>query len=399
MDPSNFGSFSSGGSFGGAGVSGTPNNGVAAGTNPTVNPEQSNPVSAQGFVGAQTVQPQMQSARPVIPGVRPRVGGGVQTGAQAQQQMQVMGSQTQAPIQQPMQFQSQMVSSGEGDVFLSGVEPKKSKKGLIVGIVVSALVLVGAGIYFVLQNSNNGVLVGSSTAETKTLLNKYSNYLLYQTESDEDVGNDVVTWPSNKIDDSLAVVDEGSKVMYFDTLISLFNVFSENYYNDVSFKKSLSEDELKLIDGLIDNNKSALEALKIYAITPNLSMEDMVGLYLEQGVNKMMGDVDSIYADLTLSGNQLISNYGAAKIDLASKVGELYLKYDSYGCINNGMLADDCVRNNAVGDTLISEQEALLTDVNNLDDMEWHMVNDVTGLSQMLYDCFYNTEGLDEKQN
>ena len=106
MDPSNFGSFSSGGNSGGANGINVPNNGVTSGANPIVNSLQVNPGQAQGFVGAQPIQ----SVQPIVSGPtqQPRT--------------------VQSPMQQPMQFQPQMVASGTGDILISSSQRKRKKK-------------------------------------------------------------------------------------------------------------------------------------------------------------------------------------------------------------------------------------------------------------------------------
>ncbi|MBQ2643354.1 hypothetical protein IJG11_00340 [Candidatus Saccharibacteria bacterium] len=130
MDPSNFGSFSSGGNFGGAGATGTQNGGVASGTDTIASPQQSAPVQAQGFVGVQVAQPQMV-AQPQAPG--------------------------------SMQFQPQVVSSSTEDVVLGGAGPKKSRRGVVVGVVIAGLVLIGLGVGAILSFNGDIMMSGLAT--------------------------------------------------------------------------------------------------------------------------------------------------------------------------------------------------------------------------------------------
>ena len=279
---------------------------------------------------------------------------------------------------------------------MSPTQSKKSRKGLVAGGISLVLILIVTGILLVSIGitNNNTTTVGSNS--TKDSFNQYSNYLLYQVESKEDLNEDIVTWPADKINENLALTNEQDKMEYFNTLITLFNTFSDNYYSDTNFQKTLNTDEIELVSGLIGNNKNALEALNTYAAVPNLSMEDMTSLYFANGSSEMIDYVSKIYADAMLSENAVVSNYGEAKINLANEIVELHKVYNSLGCINGGVLVDSCVENNIEDVNVVDKQASLADSVSNLDSIEWHMVNDVTGLSQMLYECFYGTEDDDE---
>ena len=73
-----------------------------------------------------------------------------------------------------------------------------------------------------------------------------------------------------------------------------------------------------------------------------------------------------------------------------------YDVYNSLGCISDNTLIDSCIENNKENAAAVSKQISLSESVNNLNNIEWHMINDVTGLSQMLYESFYGTENENE---
>lgn len=300
------------------------------------------------------------------------------------------------PPQSFQQFSNQSTPSNTGDVILSDASPQQSRKGPIIATIVclALLMIIGISVYFVIQN--NGNKITDDNVDTETSLNRYSSYLLYQVENKEKFNENLAMWPNDKINENLALPNEQNKVEYFDTLIALFNTFSDSYYSDVSLQETLNADKKELLNGLSDNNKSALEALRIYATIPNLSMEDMAILYFTNGGNGMIDYVNEIYADIVLSNNTIVSNYGESKINLAHEIVGLYDVYNSLGCISDNTLIDSCIENNKENAAAVSKQISLSESVNNLNNIEWHMINDVTGLSQMLYESFYGTENENE---
>ena len=98
---------------------------------------------------------------------QPIVSGGSQFGNQPQQSQPVI--QTSTP-QQPVPQMQGPISSGSGDIVLPTSE-KKSKKGLIIGVVVGAIVVLCVSVALILNFGN----FGSKQFDS---FNVFANYFL-----------------------------------------------------------------------------------------------------------------------------------------------------------------------------------------------------------------------------
>lgn len=307
-----------------------------------------------------------------------------------------------APVSPPTSTQSQFFAQptapNMGDVVLSDTPPQKPKKGLITAIIICLILLITAGItaYFITRSNNNAII--GDNADTAILLNRYSNYLLYGENSDS-VINDASAWSKDEIEKNLAS-DENTKAAYFNNLIDLHNKFSSQIYEVTNLAELESEsDETELLIGLLNNGSSALEALKLYAITPNLTMEEMVSSYFARGGSGMVTYIEETYADFINSDNQKIYSYGASKIGLANAVSNLYNEYANLGCISDQAqtLIEGCTETNDENEAITNNLKLIEDYLADLDDTEWHMTNDVVASSRMTYKTFYNIKDKNEE--
>ena len=310
MDPSNFGSFSSGGNSGGANGINVPNNGVTSGANPTVNSSQVNPGQAQGFVGAQPVRP----AQPVVSGPtqQPRT--------------------VQSPMQQPMQFQPQMVASGTGDILISSSQRKSPpKKKFIVSIVIVLVLIVIVSVVTFLWSNNVDITKSSTNIEDS--FNRYANYYFYGDEKDDD------SW--REFDSTKMTSYYYTYLQSADTYLDLFAKLKEKYklFQD----KIKSEFKSDLYDeSYIDYYGMLLDFVAKYYTEQPLTRVDILNAYLnggEESANKYIKESASQFEDI---GNFSDLNY----YDLSLKWGNenlLLIKlYERQGCLTLDSIDYSC---------------------------------------------------------
>ncbi len=147
----------------------------------------------------------------------------------------------------------QTISSDGGGVVLSGSQKEKGKKSWIIGIIVVVLMLTGA-LAFVLMPKNNA----DKTA--KQMLNEYSNFLLYGTESNEEITE--TDWSFAIIYDKMLYEDYDET--YFDSLISKYEAFKAVSLSELKEDGFESSDAYMLFAELTKNVGEYLTDSKIY---------------------------------------------------------------------------------------------------------------------------------------
>lgn len=314
-------------------------------------------------------------------------------------QLNSIASQPASPPQQTpppqffQQFSTQPTPSNTGDVIFGDTLPRQPRKGLIVTIITCLILFITAGIsvYLIVRNNNNAST--DSNADTKTLLNRYSNYLLYQTDSDASINNDIM-WSNDKILENLNI-DGDVKAAYFTNLVHLFDELSgeiKKKYNTQSEALSLDnqnenpeDDEGALISNLISNTDYSLETLKTYSELNRYSVVDMVEIFLSQGGEKLIEIVKNSYNNIVSSEYSQIREYTELEIKIATLVSEVYTEYTKAGCISNNEVTKNCLGNTAFPETHINNKALLNNYVSALDDVNYHITNDVVILSRELY--------------
>ena len=332
MDPSNFGSFSSGGNFGGTGATGTQNGGVASGTGTIASPQQSAPVQAQGFVGVQAAQPQMQQSGQV---------GAISGGARSQMiglqmaQPQIVQPQMAAQSQASgsMQFQPQVVSSSTEDVVLGGAGPKKSKKGVVVGVVIAVLVLVGVGVGAMLLSRKNTAVELLKSEDT---FNTYANYLLFGNATDVavDANLDDVRETVYALDCEDKTHSE-CKEFFEEAKILLDNFRSSDY------KGSLSEEYILEVEDYI----LLFDEYYSYIVFDVMDDDAVLARYMEDGYDGTIEYIEKYYNDLVNSDDAFLANYGGYEIERTKVIVDNIKELEQAGCIVNGQNDRACMEN------------------------------------------------------
>lgn len=346
-----------------------------------INPNNTQPTNNPG------IQQPVVSATTFAPSNT--TGGGQQLNRLAPQQPY---NQSFQQFQQPAQFPAQPITPTTNDIILSPTQSKKSKKWII--IVATSIILVATiSCIFLLFHKPSSK--SSSAADAKTSFNIYANYLLF--EKNDSNNPNIDTWSNDKILENLNS-DKNESAAYFSNLLNLFNEFSaeikkgDNNSNSDSQDEGLEDNDGLIIDGLINNTTSALETLKTYSELNRYSVVNMVEIFLSQGGERLIEIVRDSYNNITSSEYSQIREYIELEIKTAVLISDVYGEYINAGCINDGEIIKDCLGYATLSESYTSNKVLLDSYVSALDDIDYHITNDVVSLSQALYEELNVTE-------
>ena len=365
-------------------------------TQPTNNPGIQQPVVSA--TPQNTLNPQSQPTAPPSPQTfapsNTTGGGGQQLNRLAPQQQPY--NQPFQQFQQPAQFPAQPITPATNDIILSPTQSKKSRKWIII---VAASIILVATISCIFLLFHKPSSKSSSAADVKTSFNIYANYLLF--EKNDSNNPNIDTWSNDKILENLNS-NKNESTAYFSNLLNLFNEFSaeikkgdnnsSNNSNSDSQDENLEDNEGLIIDGLINNATSALETLKTYSELNRYSVVNMVEIFLSQGGEKLIEMVKDSYNNITSSEYSQIREYIELEIKTAVLISDVYGEYTNAGCINGSEIIKDCLGYAALSESYTSNKVLLDSYVSALDDIDYHITNDVVSLSQALYEELNVTE-------
>ena len=197
----------------------------------------------------------------------------------------------------------QPIASG---AVMPAADNTKKKRGLIIGIILAVVAVVGVV----------GFALSSQKTTSKTVmqkLNEYSNYLLFGTDSSEDIKLET-DWPSsllaNKTYNSNEDYDEG----YFDSLIKKLESFAAAFSKSYQEKELEDEEKYELIISLIESIKISLNAAKGYAGKSALTEQQLKDLSVEK--------VKEYYSSFTDSDNSILQKIADNNVGLSQAMKE-----------------------------------------------------------------------------
>lgn len=359
MDPSNFGSFSSGGNSGATGNAGVSNGGVASGTNPAANPQQVNPVQTQGFGGAQQM-------------------------GQVYQPTSVFQQPQPSQFRQSQQFSTQPPVISNDSIILSPDNTKSKKKSILITVIIVGGLILVATLFFIFKPWDN-----SSVLRTQNSLNlsvqaytNYANYLIYGINDNNPI-NDEVVWETQSI--LRDVADSSSleeRSQYVDELSELYNRFSEQFDN-ANFIAENEEDN-ELLYSLYESNSSGVRSLVNYFKAGRLSSNEIAKEYLKSGKDNVLDLVESTY-QLDSNQSDAYSRFVTAKRLEAQRISSVYDYYSGVGCISGEVLQEECVELHANDDELLELVNLANEAVENSEVLSLHLVSDVISTSSEFY--------------
>lgn len=359
MDPSSnnsFGSFSSGGISGGndfVGGEQPVDNGLNVATNSAVTDNggaATNNFGAQ-VPGASDAGAGVFGATGIAPGVAVNASVGVGAASAPAPQAQPQMTQTQFSTQPQFPMRPQVVASGTGDVVLGGVEPKKSKRGLIVVIVLCLMISVAGLVAYVFNRNTN-----RDTGSVQTLagnyreaFNEYANYILYGKDSLNDIEN------SYQPDVFYAIWQAA------DEKDEAFFSRSRTLFDNVVKQLGNSGGNIDLV--LFNSYASIFDFYYLYNTVPKVSSADILEKYLQSGKEATSEYINSSYKIFEESSD-LAQLYGQnqKEIDLLT-LDQVDAAY-SNGCIENSAINQSCF--DSLGTDILEQKTSLIQKVQSI---------------------------------
>ena len=240
-----------------------------------------------------------------------------------------MPNPTPAPTPTPIQSPTppSQFSSDSGDIIINSA-PKSTKKIApgIIALIVIVIILLFAGIAFLIINRNNGSSGSATPSAIKEAFNSYVNYVLYGKNSNENI-EDIANF-NTIITPYFESLDNEEKTQYISTAIEKYDSFTNLYYA-----------EGRNLDDLIDTN-SLQDYFQDYARIDQLGEADVLDLYNKYGKSETAQMIKKNYNITNISNNL------AAYVDDLEELSDTYLNIianiDNAGCLSNGSIIENC---------------------------------------------------------
>ena len=295
------------------------------------NIQPANPgVQPMGFETLQNTQA-TQSAQAPSQTFAPNntAGGGVQLNNLAPQPQPISQlHQFQPQTQSQFPAQSTSIISGTGDITLNNTPPKKSKKGLIIAIIVAMIIIGVSALFLVIGTINKG-----------TQEDLFGNFISYL----ENGNNSNVDMADFNADDIYAIDtyyysdNKEERRLYFEQLDQLWTKFTESYKSEDSLVKE------------IDNS---LSIVKLYVDKGIVPIEEILKQYIENGESGVRSYFSNYYTlsnDVSDMEMQFLSYQDDYIKDALSFIQLYYIN----GCIINNTVNEVCIEEK----NLYSEKE------------------------------------------
>ena len=222
---------------------------------------------------------------------------------------------------------------------------------------------------------------GSTAEVTNESLNKYFNYLLFETDSSQPISNDIV-WSEDKILENLPSSGNGN-ADYFNKLSSLYDV----YYSEFNESEDSSKDPniFSSLQAAVDNNKFAIETLLSFSAKSNLSGEDVTRMYFTDGKDNTLTYVTNYYQDFLRSSSGLLNSYGETEIKLANLTIRQIEEYSKINCVQNNTILERCIGLTDLSDEIATINEDIISYSIDLNIIKYDIVDNVINDSREIY--------------
>ena len=231
-----------------------------------------------------------------------------------------------APVGQPM------MPVGTGDIVLNADGEGKSRKGLVITLIVLVVLAIGAGVGYALWQSG---VFGGGGSEIKKSFNEYANYLLYGTDSGDDIGEYKGIYYINYFDNEninyTDDVEEAELVKnYYVGLVEKLDTFSDKVE-----KGGLDEVDKVFMVKYAEAAKAYFEAMQTYI----LDEEEIINYYIKSGYDAASMLIDKYYGVLVGSSEGELSNLGEALVERSYFYLNRFNAYVAAGC-TSGIVID-----------------------------------------------------------
>lgn len=222
-------------------------------------------------------------------------------------------------------------------------QPRQSKKGLIIGIVVGAIAL---GIILLLvvliigknnTKDSSGNVVNTSSKED---FYKYANLLLYDKDSTAKLEGDYNANENYSYRTKLSNMD-----IYDSSFVD--NIW--NQYN--TFYEKFNKSNEKLSNGkaynYIKNYKNLLDFVKKHPSNEDYTKDAIMTLYLQQGSEAASAEVDDILGKFNSEKNDYEKDFHDIKEAELMGMVKLLDQAKKKGCINGENITPGCIEKNS----------------------------------------------------
>ncbi|MBQ1387309.1 hypothetical protein IIY68_00745 [Candidatus Saccharibacteria bacterium] len=319
-------------------------------TNPGVQP-----VGFETLQNTQTAQatPLVSTPSPTFAPSTPPVGTQLNNPAP----LQPAPTSPQIPPQPLRQFSPQSTTSpaapNMGDIILSDTPPQKSKKGLVIALVLFVIILAsGLGVYFFIsQNAKNTANTTTQTLASnyREAFNEYANYILYGQDSLEDI---VSTYEPGTFYSIWQAADEKNKA-FFDKSKILFDsiiVQLQKQENDIDFV-------------VFNNYSDIFNFYYLYNTVPRVSSMNILEKYLQDGKESTLEYINNSYKVFDeSSGLAQIYGRNQKEVDLLT-LDQIDTAY-SNGCIEGNTINEGC--SNSLWAEFLEQKADFIQNVNSI---------------------------------
>ena len=296
-------------------------------TNPGVQP-----VGFETLQNTQTAQatPLVSTPSPTFAPSTPPVGTQLNNPAP----LQPAPTSPQIPPQPLRQFSPQSTTSpaapNMGDIILSDTPPQKSKKGLIIWLIVLAITLITIGVIFVIfyiqPQSDTNIHKDPATIQNK--FNKYANYVLYGEDSAEQIQD-------FKTENVYAIDENTDNNTFLKNADNLYSAFLEDFigsdYDGKASTSLLSTNEY--YNFLIWKNDFS-----------EIDKTELLQIYMDGGLGVAKDYIKNYYNDVDQS-NSLIELLAKYDSEYAIYMVEEWAIYDEKGCRQDNSYDTTCIMN------------------------------------------------------
>ncbi len=272
-------------------------------------------------------QPQSQPADQLITQTFATSGQPTQTATVSPVTQYVQTSYPQQPVARPS---VQYAPDDTGDIKLTSTHPKKSKKGLIIGLIVFVIILITVGTIFVVSyiQSQSGANIHKDSVAIQNKFNKYANYVLYGEDSveqiqdfkaenvyaiDENINNNSFLKNANNLYSAFLEDFIGSD---YDGKVSTSLLSTNEYYNFLIWKNDFSE----------------------------IDKTELLQIYMDKGLGVAKDYIKNYYNDVDHS-NSLVELFAKYDSEYAIYMVEEWAIYDEKGCRQDKSYDTTCIMN------------------------------------------------------
>ena len=308
------------------------------------------------------------------------------------------------PVQQP-------ISSGEGDIYLGGDSEQKSKKGLVIGVVLIIILAIVAGIVAVLMNSGMFTKTEQQKeSDLATAYNSFANYVLYGEESTEKVDFNEIGYSAPYFE-SLAYNERGEYIekarVKYNELKKIYNDYLDlnNKTDDEeeagtqsdsngSNNESNGENELKeFYDSQYDKSYN-IELLKSYYVdlaeVNYLTTDDLTYTYIHNGINDARALIEESCATTDSEYELYLYDYLTSLREMMNlNLDSIVLNVDA-GCVADDKIIEGCY-------TLAEAQnEQFQTAIRNTNQAMWNFEDEASQTMKGIFYLLYGVDGIND---